>query len=194
MHLLPSLSKLPLLHLKLSHNKLGDAGVTVMSQHLSAVSCLTLLDISRNYCSSIGAEELGAALHGLPSLRVLDVSGNRVCAIFVEVLVPHLSSLPDLREFSIAACRQNGPGFGNRGASLLAAAMAAVPKLESLNLEFNRIGVIGCTALAQCMTVLQSLQVLRLGRNRLGPGPSITALAESFASLTSLKELNLQGA
>ena len=194
MHLFPCLYNLPLLHLKVADNRLEDAGVIVMSQHVSAISCITLLDVGRNGCSSIGAEELGSALYGLPKLQSLNVSENRICSEFVEVLVPHLSSVPDLRELCMKACGRGGPGFGNYGAVALAEALSAAPKLERLRVECNRIGVVGCTALAQHMTQCTRLSTLNLGRNRLGPGGSITALAESFANLAELQELVLQGA
>lgn len=193
-HMFPSLHKLPLLYLRVADNQLGDAGVIVMSQHMSAFSLVTLLDIGRNGCSSVGAEELGSALYGLPNLQSLSVSQNRICADFVEVMVPHLGSVPELRELCMTASCRDGPGFGNRGAVALAAALSTAPKLETLRLECNRIGVVGCTALAQRMTTLKNLRTLNLGRNRLGPGNSIVELAKSFTSLPNLEELILQGA
>ena len=194
MHLFPSLHNLPLVHLRVADNQLEDAGVIVMSQHMSAISLITLLDVGRNGCTSAGAEELGSALCGLPNLQSLNVSENRICAEFVEALVPYFASVPELRELCMKACGNCGHGFGNNGAVALAEALSAAPKLERLLVECNRIGGVGCTALAQHMTQCTGLSTLDLGRNRLGPGCSILALAQSFSNLSVLQELILQGA
>lgn len=191
-HLFPSLRQLPLLQLNVADNDLGDAGVVVLSEHLSAVGQITLLNISNNSCSSVAAEDLGFALHSLPKLRCLRVSENRICSVFVQMLVPHLLDLPELRELYIAASSE-GPGFGNYGAVALAEALWRAPKLEVLNVDCNRIGVMGCMALTQHLSSLQELRTLDLGRNRLGPGSSIFTLAHSLMHLTGLEQLTLQG-
>jgi Leucine-rich repeat (LRR) protein len=77
--------------------------------------------------------------------------------------------------------------IGKAGATQLAQALQAAPKLVTFNIANNMIGSEGADVLAKCFTSVPSLENLDLSENRIGP-----AFPPNLVLCTSLKKLDIR--
>jgi Ran GTPase-activating protein (RanGAP) involved in mRNA processing and transport len=185
--------------LKLSNNKIGDAGAQGLAYALSQNVPLTTPQLWRNKIGDAGAQVLEQALsynaflvalilsyeHINASLTSLELGGNEIGDTGAQALAQALS-----QNFSLTILSLWDNNIGVAGVQALAHALSQKTSLTTLNLRENKIGAEGARALAHALSENTSLTALYLGRDKIGV-VGVQALAQALSQNTSLKILGL---
>ncbi|CAH3184561.1 unnamed protein product, partial [Porites lobata] len=176
-----------LTRLDLGCNRIGDAGASSLSQTLTANSSLTSLDLGDNRIGDAGASSLSQALTVSSSLTRLDLGCNRIGDAGASSLSQTLTANSSLTRLDLGYNR-----IGDAGASSLSQTLTANSSLTRLDLGYNRIGDAGASSLSQTLTANSSLTRLDLGYNRIGEAAA-SSLSQALTTNTSLTSLYLGG-
>ncbi|XP_072892422.1 NACHT, LRR and PYD domains-containing protein 3-like isoform X1 [Hemitrygon akajei] len=152
-----------LTELVLSHNKLGDSGVKLVSAALRNPECkiqkLELGDVGLTDC---GAEDLASALSTNPSLMELDLSGNKLGDSGMKLVSEALRN----PECKIQKLGLMEVGLTDSGAEDLVSTLSTNPSLTELNLVGNLLTDRSVPALCRLILTLPSLERIRLSVNQ----------------------------
>ncbi|XP_072892063.1 NACHT, LRR and PYD domains-containing protein 12-like [Hemitrygon akajei] len=124
-----------LTELDLSHNKLGDSGVKLVSAALRNPECKIQTHVG---LTDSGAEDLVSALSTNPSLTELDLSHNKLGDSGVKLVSAALRN-PECKIQTLIS-RLNKVGLTDSGAEDLASALSTNPSLMELDLSYNNLG------------------------------------------------------
>ncbi|XP_072892333.1 NACHT, LRR and PYD domains-containing protein 3-like isoform X2 [Hemitrygon akajei] len=179
-----------LTELDLSHNKLGDSGVKLVSAALRnpeyKIQKLGLSDVG---LTDSGAEDLASALSTIPSLTELDLSVNKLGDSGVKLVSAALRN----PECKIQKLGLRGVGLTDSGAKDLASALSTIPSLTDLYLSDNKLGDSGVklvsVALRNPECKIQKLWLRCIGFTHSGVEDLVSALSTN----PLLTELNLSG-
>ena len=159
--LAPALARLTTIHtLDLEGNPVGDAGLFEIVSSIVAPASLKL-DTSR--VSAAGAGALGTVLRSKAGLTELHLNNSEA--------------------------EDGSGGFGDAGATQLAAALVHLTALVRLQLAGNYVGDAGAAAVGSALTALTGLEALSLRENKIGV-EGVQAIAHVLAS-TRLEVLDL---
>ncbi|KAK2168659.1 hypothetical protein LSH36_15g13043 [Paralvinella palmiformis] len=132
---------MPLRYLRLSENKVGDAGVRRMVRCFKYIPTLEWLDLSENNITDKGAKLIGEALPSVPYLRSLDLRRNQIGDEGAEVISLNMERLKQVTQLMLSENR-----IGEKGASKLSSHVWKTKSLRYVNLALNNIpeeGIMG---------------------------------------------------
>ena len=135
-------------------NSLRDTGAAVLAQHLSALVCLTLLELRSCMIGDAGICDLASSLHTVSSLRALNVENNLFGAEGLRGLAQGLPCCPTLRTLALALQDQGMVADELRsfqGAAALAQVFGACWHLSEMCLR-----LLGFDIPEQCLPVVFS--------------------------------------
>jgi Ran GTPase-activating protein (RanGAP) involved in mRNA processing and transport len=135
---------LPLLHLDLSYNQLGQAGGEAMALALKHNPKMKVMDLTGNRVQNTGLAAIAAALPTNRKLRQLSLSSNNITSKGTGALGSALQ-----RNFSLKRLTLSDNGIDDQGASHLGPAVRNSHSLKSIDLSYNRICRKGDTSLAR---------------------------------------------
>jgi Ran GTPase-activating protein (RanGAP) involved in mRNA processing and transport len=143
----------------------GDIDVHQAKQianELALNTSLKFLDLRYNMIGDEGTVALAGALTRNTSLHTLRLCRNEIGLVGIEALAGSLMRT-SLKELSLI-----GNKVGDRGAVVLANALATNQSLTMLDLGATDIGDVGIAALAQSLVQNDSLRRLSVGTNQFG--------------------------
>ncbi|KAM9854726.1 protein NLRC5 [Aulostomus maculatus] len=146
--------------LHLSNNSLGDGTSTRMALILPSLTCLSVLDISQNKIGCEGSVNLSKAILGMKNLSKINLTSvgtSDLCAIIAS-----LSSCPLIQDVSLGWNH-----CGDEVALELARVLPFCERLTRLDLESNRVSVVGAEVLGRALQSCPALELIRLWRNKL---------------------------
>ncbi|XP_072894458.1 NACHT, LRR and PYD domains-containing protein 3-like isoform X1 [Hemitrygon akajei] len=159
-----ALSTNPLLTgLDLSENKLGDAGVKIVSVALRNPECkIQKLRLTHVSLTDSGTENLASALSANPSLTELNLSDNHLGDSGVKLVSAALRN----PECKIQKLWLDNVGLTDSGAEDLVSALSTNPSLTVLNLGYNSLTDRSVPAICRLILTLPSLEWICLGSNQ----------------------------
>ena len=127
--------------------------------------------------------------HSIETLTLQSVDVNRpsIVKMFNGIKFSNLSTLRISRYLNLAAATT---AAATAAAAAITELLKSCTNLQTLNLEYNKIGADGATALAEGLKSCTNLQTLDLGYNNIG-SDGATALAEGLKNCTNLQTLHL---
>ena len=128
--------------------------------------------------------------HSIETLKLQSVDVNRpsIVKLFNGIEFSNLSTLRISRYLNLAAATT---AAATAAAAAITELLKSCTNLQTLNLDYNKIGADGATALAEGLKSCTNLQTLDLGYNNIG-SDGATALAEGLKSCTNLQTLHLR--
>ncbi|XP_068699916.1 protein NLRC3-like isoform X2 [Montipora foliosa] len=171
--------------LYLPDNSIGDEGATSLSQALAVNTSLTALHLRDNYIGDAGATSLSQALAVNTSLTTLKLSGNSIGYAGATSLSQALAI-----NTSLTTLHLSSTSIVAESATSLSQALAVNTSVTTLHLSYNFIGAEGATSLSQALAVNTSLTTLDLVLNFIGDAGA-TSLSQALAINTSLTTLYL---
>lgn len=145
---------MPLRYLRLSENKVGDAGVRRMVRCFRYIPTLEWLDLSENDITDKGAKLIGEALPSVPYLRSLDLRRNQIGDEGADVISVNLERLKQVTQLMLSENR-----IGEKGASRLSAHVWKTKSLRYVNLALNNIPAEGIMGLRKAAKEHGELQI-----------------------------------
>ncbi|XP_061582019.1 NACHT, LRR and PYD domains-containing protein 12-like [Cololabis saira] len=184
-----ALNRSHLKELDLSHNKLDNEGLIMLSNVLDKCH-LETLRLTECGATEEGCRELVSALHLNPSqLKILDLSRNSVGSEGVALLSSFLRN-PDcqLHQLGLEGCR-----FTESGCAALASSLKSNPvHLRVLNLGRNDLRDSGAENLAKFLEdSLCQLEILKLLKTKLQRHDAEVLVSALVSNPSHLKELDL---
>ena len=137
-------------HLYMSHNQIGDTGISSLSEAIRGTAMLKTLVLACCSITSKGAEDLSAALAQNNSLEKLDISSNHLGDEGIRHLAKALERNEQLKELHIGDC-----GMTDKGAAFLADALSVNSSLKMLDMGGLLKGALtedGLSSIAQSLT------------------------------------------
>ena len=170
--------------LNLSRNFIGDSGVGFLAQSIGSTR-LEKLDLSRCKITATGAKVLADGLRGNSSIKQLNLNLNSVGDSGVGFLAQSIGSTA-LEILELTVC-----DITATGAKALADELRGNEHLKVLELQFNAIGDVGSSHLAEVLrtTRLEKLQLFRCGIGDEG----IAAISSALTKNPSLTYLGIAG-
>jgi hypothetical protein len=151
--------------LNLSHNGIGDRGITQFSRVLGHANRLLSLDLSHNGFGEQGAEKLSDALELDHTLTSLNVSNNRVKADGMTALADALGDHRGLTWLDVSSNE-----VGHAGAAAIERLLRMAPALTSVNAKANSFGPTGALRISRALRLKNGcLTHLDLSDNNIGP-------------------------
>ena len=135
-------------HLYLSHNPIGDAGASLISESVRDTVTLKTLILYECGITSRGAEDLSRALAQNSTLEKLDIGKNKLGDEGISHVAEALKQNTQLKELWIGRC-----GMTDKGAASLASALSVNNSLKMLNMG----GLKGALTEDGLSTISQSL-------------------------------------
>ena len=170
--------------LDISYNIIGSEGCEAIAKALQHCVNLREIFMSHNLIDSTGAEAFAKALIHCSDLCKLDMSYNYIGNNGVKAIADALKHCKQLEELALDSNNIEG----NR----LASAFYHHPQyLRKLCLSNNRIGSIGCQAIAKAIQHCVNLKALDLSCNYLSSN-DVMILARALQHCTSLQELDIR--
>ena len=157
-------------------------GATALAPALARLTAIKTLDLEGNSVGDAGAVALLNALAKPCSLK-LDSSG--ISSVGAKSISEILRSKTCLTELHLNNSETEN-GFGDGGATILAASLIFLTALRKLQLQGNSICDLGATTLASALKNLTLLQLLSLNENKLGPSG-----VKAMASVLALPKLSV---
>ena len=129
--------------LDLSHNSMGDVGCESLGRLLGVSSSLTDVNIGHNHASNHGSLSIARGLLTNSTLQILDLQSN-----FFGSQETQAAFTESLRRPSNAIARLNvrNCNITAESAVMLAAGMAAAPRLKFVDVSHNMLGTVGSHA------------------------------------------------
>uniref|UniRef100_A0A7S1J7W3 F-box domain-containing protein n=1 Tax=Eutreptiella gymnastica TaxID=73025 RepID=A0A7S1J7W3_9EUGL len=172
--------------LQLVDNRLGISGIKEIAEGIRVNNSMEDLNLGHCGIADRGARAVGAALEENSRLRGLNLAGNQITDDGVVALARGLISNSGLNALDLT-----GNHLTCLAAEVVAEALQVNGHLKAL--AMNGTGDIqdpGCIALAQALTVNNSLQSLSVAHNPF-TCKAITALADTLLTNKSLTHLNI---
>lgn len=164
--------------INLSDNYIGDEGAAYLMNGLGKTTGCPVKKIfcQRSKIGAAGMGSLGKLLAGNASIEEMVLDGNPVGKAGLDgEFSAGLARNKTLRSLRLGKCR-----LGNEGvAALCATALKVHPRLEHLELMYNRIDMSGAKLFASVFAAGTALRYLDLSYNALGPDGAV-ALAEGL--------------
>ena len=128
--------------------------------------------------------------HSIETLKLQSVDVHRpsIVKLFNGIEFSNLSTLRISRYLNLAAATT---AAATAAAADITELLKSCTNLQTLNLDYNKIGADNATALAEGLKSCTNLQTLDLGYNNIG-SDGATALAEGLKSCTNLQTLHLR--
>jgi len=184
---------------------IGDSEISSLSTVFPDNTFIKILDLSRNHIGSIGVKNLKDTLICTENVQILDMSRN----IIDDKSFSDLFRLPNLTclnlEYNIISLEQvpisypvsssivelflGHNNIGHKGAIALAEILPSMD-IKYLNLDYNKIGDIGASAIANATTLTPSLERLHLIYNNIDK-IGMLAIAKMLTNSPFLLELNI---
>jgi hypothetical protein len=120
-------------HLYLTHNPIGDAGASSISEAVRETATLKTLILNRCRITLRGAEDLSRALAQNSSLEKLDIGWNSVGDEGISHVAEAIKQNKQLKELWIGSC-----GMTDKGAVSLASALTVNNSLKMLHMGENK--------------------------------------------------------
>ncbi|KAJ0054405.1 hypothetical protein Pint_03332 [Pistacia integerrima] len=181
--LIPSTEKLKVLHFH--NNMTGDEGAVPIAEMVQHSPVLEDFRCSSTRIGSEGGVALAEALGTCTHLKKLDLRDNMFGVEAGLALSKALSAFPDLTEIYLSYLN-----LDDEGAEALANALKeSAPSLEVLELAGNDITAKGASSLAACIAAKQFLTKLNLSENELKDEGAILigkSLEEGHGQLTEV--------
>ncbi|XP_031263768.1 RAN GTPase-activating protein 1 isoform X1 [Pistacia vera] len=181
--LIPSTEKLKVLHFH--NNMTGDEGAVAIAEMVQHSPVLEDFRCSSTRIGSEGGVALAEALGTCTHLKKLDLRDNMFGVEAGLALSKALSAFPDLTEIYLSYLN-----LDDEGAEALANALKeSAPSLEVLELAGNDITAKGASSLAACIAAKQFLTKLNLSENELKDEGAILigkSLEEGHGQLTEV--------
>lgn len=159
-------------HLDLSHCKISDSGMLLLSASLRSCSRLRVLRLCRCGSSASAASALADCLPKLPLLQELNMDGWGMGPEGMREVAPALAGIRGLRVLNFAWNR-----ISSDGVRALVHNLTSPQLLQSLNLKFNCISNGGMHVLAGVLRRARSLSALELDGNMFGADGMATLCA-----------------
>ncbi|XP_048052028.1 NACHT, LRR and PYD domains-containing protein 12-like isoform X2 [Megalobrama amblycephala] len=174
--------------LDLTWNKIGDEGLTLLSDGLKDPHCkLEKLTLCRCNITDEGCAVLASALRSNSHLRELDLSNNIIGGEGLTLLSDGLKD-PHCKLEKLTLCRCN---ITDEGCAVLASALRSNSHLRELDLSNNIIGGEGLMLLSDGLKDPHcKLEKLKLDQCNI-TAEGCAALASAMRSNSHLRELNL---
>ncbi|XP_014756304.2 RAN GTPase-activating protein 2 isoform X2 [Brachypodium distachyon] len=183
--LIPSTEILKVLHFH--NNMTGDEGALSIAEMVKRSSNLESFRCSATRIGSDGGVALAEALGTCTRLKKLDLRDNLFGVEAGIALSKTLPKLPDLVELYLSDLN-----LENKGTIAIANALKqSAPRLEVLEMAGNEITAKATQALAECLTVMQSLKKLTLAENELEDRGAVVIAKTLENSHPDLKELDV---
>jgi Ran GTPase-activating protein (RanGAP) involved in mRNA processing and transport len=180
---------LPLHHLDLSWNPLGDDAVPYLEHVLhSLVPSLRSLRLSHLQLQTAGWTQLSVAISKITLLQHLDLSMNFMGSfIATTVFFTAFQNKPGLQRLKLS-----GNVLGPSAAHSISICLQRLPALQYLDLSLNHLQTQGFKALCQRLRY-SSLQVLDVSRNRIGTGEGWSDVADALKMAVTLRTVMMDG-
>ncbi|XP_001381520.4 nucleotide-binding oligomerization domain-containing protein 1 [Monodelphis domestica] len=163
--------------IRLSVNRIADAGARVLSEELTKYKIVTFLGLYNNQITDVGATYVAKILEECPGLTHLKIGANLLTSEGGKCLAAALK-----KSRSILDIGMWGNKIGDEGAKAFADALRDHPSLATLSLAFNGISTEGGKSLAQALQQNSSMKIFWLTKNNLDD--------EAAESLAEMLEVN----
>lgn len=156
--------------LSLSRDRIGDAGVRILSEAIKANSSLRTLNLDDNELTDIGVGYLCEALRYHPSVTSLNVNSNRIYPAGATLLADLLCHNTVLRTLDVGCVPGlvDGNYIGDEGCRIFGDALKRNTSLTHLSLQRNNITINGLTELIVAVKNNIGLRVLDVSKNNIG--------------------------
>jgi Ran GTPase-activating protein 1 len=183
--LVPSTEKLKVLHFH--NNMTGDEGAMSIAEMVKRSPNIESFRCSATRIGSDGGVALSEALVTCTRLKKLDLRDNLFGVDAGIALSKSLPKLPYLIELYLSDLN-----LENEGTIAIASALKkSAPHLEVLEMAGNEINAKAASALADCLTAMQSLKKLTLAENELKDDGAVIIAKSLEDGHTDLKELDV---
>jgi len=169
--------------LSLAENQIGDDGAQVLKDVLSSSRHLRRLNLTHTGLGYAGFEEVGHLLRDCLSIEILVLSGNQPGA---GPLPPDFCKgfqlAPNLKALHLSDCGLTAASLRPLCSVLGGCDCGLKLPLERLSLSHNQLDVSAVAEVMRALETNETLQILDMGRNRLGPKGG-DALAKDLAKI-----------